>query len=488
MKDTALALLGAPFAIVVLGACHRSEPTLNVHRPAATTLGSPRPGETETMTAGPSTLKLSYPYDGTVFPPALPPPEIMWEGVAKGEKVRISLRSPMGHVAETVTTGRPASYTFAPATWRTIADTSKGETEVEIEIASSADATRVVRSKVRVSDVPLTGVLYFWSSSITQMLRWTPKSATTEKVFPLPPAPGPGKAPCIKCHTVSRDGSLMALAGFDAPGAATLVDTRTREILTDIAEPPYTTMFQALHPQGLRLVSNRVEELELFDVSNRRAPRSLGSAGLPTHGAAQPTFAPSGDTLVFALHTNRASANDFTESDLAVAPFDARSDRFGEARIIALGGGKACAYPSVLPDERHVVFQRGDHARSSNSGGVVLHHGELALASLSGGPVRTLELGTSAGTSVRDARSAFQPAAPITANGRYDFVAFVSLRDYGTRLVHQFRRQIWITAVDRDLTAEDPSHPAFWLPGQDPVSTQMMPGWASAPPADDGEP
>ena len=320
------------------------------------------------------------------------------------------------------------------------------------------------------------------------MLRWTPTTATTEKVFALPAAPGPGKAPCIKCHTVSRDGSFMALAGFDAPGTATFVDTRAHQILTDVTEPSYTTMFQALHPDGMRLVSNRVDELELFDVSNRRAPRSLGSAGLPTHGAAQPTFSPSGDTLVFALHTNRAAANDFTESDLAAASFDARPTISVQRGVIAPGGGNACAYPSVLPDEKHVVFQRGDHARSSNSGGVVLYHGELALVALSGGPVRTLERATSGGTSTRDARSAFQPAAPIATSGRYDFIAFVSLRDYGTRLAHQFRRQIWVTAVDHDRAAEDPSHPAFWLPGQDPVSTQMMPGWAAAPTAGAGEP
>lgn len=427
-------------------------------------------------------LKLNYPYDGAVLPRGLPPPDIMWEGALAGESMLISLRSVSGNARQTVTTGRPASYAFTPTTWRAIAEASKDETDVEIEIASTADPTRAARVKVRVADAPLTGVLYFWSSSITQMLRWSPATATTEKVFPLPPAPGPGKAPCIKCHTVSRDGSFMALAGFDAPGAAIFVDTRSHEILTDLAGPSYTTMFQALHPAGLRLVSNRVDELELFDVSNRKAPRSLGAAGLPAHGAAQPAFAPSGTTLVFALHTNRASPNDFTESDLAAASFDAATDRFGEARVIAAGAGQACAYPSVLPDEKHVVFQRGDHARSSNSGGVVLYHGEIALGSLDGGQARSLERATSAGTSARDARSAFQPTAPIATSGRYDFIAFVSLRDYGTRLARKFRRQIWITAVDHDLAVDDPSHPAFWLPGQDPVSTQMMPGWATAPP------
>ena len=58
----------------------------------------------------------------------------MWEGARLGEKVRIALRSATGNAQESVVTGRPASYAFAAPTWRTIAETSKGETEVEIEI------------------------------------------------------------------------------------------------------------------------------------------------------------------------------------------------------------------------------------------------------------------------------------------------------------------------------------------------------------------
>jgi hypothetical protein len=273
----------------------------------------------------------------------------------------------------------------------------------------------------------------------------------------------------------------MALSAFEAPGAVTLVDTRAGEIVNDVVHPAYQTMFQAMHPGGLRLVANRVDELVLVDVSDPRAPRRIGSAGLPGEGAAQPVFTPRGDALVFALHTDRPLPADFTRSDLAIASFDAATDRFGPPRIIAEGSDQACAYPSVLPDGANVLFQRGDSARSSDSSGVVRHRGELALVARSGGPVRVLERATASGTSARDARSAFQPAAPVAPSGKYFFVAFVSWRDYGTRIVHQFRRQIWVTALDRDLQDGDPSHPAFWLPGQDVASTQMLPGWAAPP-------
>ena len=455
-------------ATISQGGCRRRAEPANRHSEAGEPLAS-------------SALELVYPYADTVFPRGLLPPTIMWSGAAPGENVRLSLRSRSGEIAETVVTSRGAGYAFNEKSWRAVAEAGVGDTDVEIEIARSAPATASHRIRITVADETLAGVLYFWSSSVTQMLRWRPETSTTETVFPLPAAPGPGKAPCVKCHSVSRDGSLMALSAFEAPGAATLVDTSTRVIANDIARPVYKTMFQAMHPDGKRLVANGSDELMLVDVSDPRTPHMVGNAGLPSKGAAQPTFTPSGDALVFAFHTNRPTATDFTASDLATAPFDAATDQFGAPHIIAAGEGQACAYPSVLPDGKHVVFQRGDSARSSDSAGVVRHRGELALTSLVGGSARTLGRATSAAPSARDARSAFQPAAPIAATGKHLFVAFVSLRDYGTRLVHQFRRQIWVTALDRELTSDDPSHPPFWLPGQDPGSTQMMPGWAAAP-------
>ena len=41
----------------------------------------------------------------------------------------------------------------------------------------------------------------------------------------------------------------------------------------------------------------------------------------------------------------------------------------------------------------------------------------------------------------------------------------MSLRDYGTRLAHQFRRQIWVTAVDHDRAAEESEPPRVLVTG-----------------------
>jgi hypothetical protein len=61
----------------------------------------------------------------------------------------------------------------------------------------------------------------------------------------------------------------------------------------------------------------------------------------------------------------------------------------------------------------------------------------------------------------------FNPVfAPLRAGG-YFWLVFVSRRDYGNTLVNANRQQLWITAVDDPPTSDDPSHPPFYMRGQE---------------------
>ena len=73
---------------------------------------------------------------------------------------------------------------------------------------------------------------------------------------------------------------------------------------------------------------------------------------------------------------------------------------------------------------------------------------------------------------------------PISVGG-YSWVVFVSPRDYGNRMqsatnpTYENRKQLWVAAVDGNPQAGvDPSHPAFWLPGQDLTTINMSGYWA----------
>jgi hypothetical protein len=86
----------------------------------------------------------------------------------------------------------------------------------------------------------------------------------------------------------------------------------------------------------------------------------------------------------------------------------------------------------------------------------------------------------------------YAPTVNPIAEGGYAWVVFTTPRDYGNRMVspkgappqdatYANHKQLWVTAVDAVIGTADPSHPAFWLPGQDPATANMFGYWALAP-------
>ena len=52
---------------------------------------------------------------------------------------------------------------------------------------------------------------------------------------------------------------------------------------------------------------------------------------------------------------------------------------------------------------------------------------------------------------------------------------------------YENRKQLWVAAIDANpQPGQDPSHPAFWLPGQDLTTTNMSGYWALAPCSQEG--
>ena len=82
--------------------------------------------------------------------------------------------------------------------------------------------------------------------------------------------------------------------------------------------------------------------------------------------------------------------------------------------------------------------------------------------------------------------ASYEPTFSPVASGGYFWLVFVSERTYGNVLVDEApetrRKQLWVTAIDAAPQAgTDPSHPAFWLPGQEIDSHNMRGSWALSP-------
>jgi hypothetical protein len=124
------------------------------------------------------------------------------------------------------------------------------------------------------------------------------------------------------------------------------------------------------------------------------------------------------------------------------------------------------------------AFTRGTHAdlRFVASDGT----GDVLLALAGNGGVSDVDKGLN-----------YEPTFNPVAAGGYFWVVFVSERTYGNRLTttnskacdatfsNCRHKQLWVAAIDASPTpGKDPSHPAFWLPGQD-LDDQNMRGYWS---------
>ena len=84
-----------------------------------------------------------------------------------------------------------------------------------------------------------------------------------------------------------------------------------------------------------------------------------------------------------------------------------------------------------------------------------------------------------------DHRVSFEPTFNPIERGGYFWVVFTSSRDWGNRLTgapNNGKKRLWVAAVDKNWTSakRSPSHPAFFLQGQEEATTNMRGFWSLA--------
>jgi hypothetical protein len=181
---------------------------------------------------------------------------------------------------------------------------------------------------------------------------------------------------------------------------------------------------------------------------------------------------------------------EFSRADLDVFDFDQSTLTFGNRRSIVNGGALAIAFPSFSPDSKWVFYQKGDYSRAKyGAAGNLTGHNELYVTDVAG-QVGEIHLAAASGANLepRNQQRSYQPTVNPISVGGYTWVVFFSPRDYGNRMQSKTdatvenRKQLWVAAIDNDpQPGKDPSHPAFWLPGQDLTTINMNGYWALEP-------
>jgi hypothetical protein len=201
---------------------------------------------------------------------------------------------------------------------------------------------------------------------------------------------------------------------------------------------------------------------------------------------------------------------------LQTLDFDAATNTFSNPFILLQNPNEAMAWPTFLPDNSAVIYHTGDSFDSYEfTGGTTQskpQYAEVHLVDATTKEVKKLEAlngRDAAGTltlpygELVEGRMNYEPNVLPVAVGGYYWVLFTSRRTYGNTiapggmLVHpqdpwgsdaepSLRKKLWIAAIDVDHGVPDPSHPAFYLPGQELEGGNMRAFAAMAPCQPDG--
>ncbi|UQA59480.1 PD40 domain-containing protein [Polyangium aurulentum] len=412
-------------------------------------------------------MNVVYPFHDTVFPLGVLSPEVQWNGVSAGDKYRLKITEKHMEYVTYFTANTPARHTISQADWVDIGASGTGAQSdpvtVQLQRISNGQAYQPVTQTWHIAQGRLKGSVYYWElpgvcggfNSNGRILRIKPDAEAVDEFF------NPGK--CWGCHTVSRDGTTM-MATYDG---ATPFPQITVDLTKNPAQPGTITpanglggTFSAFNDTGSRIIlSNDAatnpsgSRLRIVDSANGTVlnDNAMGS------GCGEPAWSPDGTKLAAICGLSGGGwVFDATGGHLAVADVgpDGTSVTNVQQIVAQAGSPGRPAYPSFAPGSEYIAF--GRPTQGSRSTG----NGDLWMVKKDGSELKKLAIASN------DNRS-FNPVfAPLRAGG-YFWLVFISRRDYGNTLVSTNRQQLWVTAIDDPPTAGDPSHPPFYMRGQE---------------------
>ncbi len=393
-----------------------------------------------------------YPHDGVAMPRNAQGVAFQWNPA--GEAYRLRLSSEVTDLT-IYTTSR--SYDVDAELWGSVAAANSGGA-VEVELAAvAADGTLLVADPLdlEVSRLDASGSIVYWSSSAEGVLE-IPFGEQARDILTTETT-----GECVGCHALSPDGALAySFEGGDGPLGA--VDLETGDTL--LSRPDgYSGNFKAFSPDGSVLVVTLQGALQVLDAQTFE---TLGEVDLGTP-ATHPDFAPDGELLAVVLSDEFVFDFNFRSGRIAVVEHLGGAG-FGEPRVLFTPpAGQNAYYPAFSPDGAWIAFNVSDGESYDDD------NAALWLVSVDGG--EAIELArANQGPGLSNSWPRWAPAP----DGDLSWLAFASRRDYG--FVATGIPQIWVAGIDPSLAeqGEDPSWPAFWLPGQDATQNNHLPLWS----------
>lgn len=415
---------------------------------------------------GADPIQVVYPYDGTYFPLGVLAPETQWNGAQASDVYMMKFTEKFLTYTEYFGSAAPPSRHIVPqADWAMIESSGAGPQSDPLKVTltrlSGSTAYQPKTMTFHVVQGKLHGSVYYWElpdqcgNGNGRILRIKPDSTMVDQFFT-------NNGQCWGCHTVDRQGAqLMAANSTPFPFPQFTLDlTKNPVVIGKIGQSGGTSgTFSAFNDKGDKiLVSNDSSSIptssKILQIIDSSTPNKILNANAMGNGCVEPAWSPDGKHIAGICNLQGSGwAFDCTQGDVSIANVTG-SMVSNQKTIIqgSMGTGRP-AYPSFDPSSSYLAYGRPT-AGSRSTG-----NGDLWVTDLTG---KTKKLATASS----DNRS-FNPVyAPLRAGG-YSWIVFITRRDYGNRLVGQGRQQLWIVAIDDPPTTADPSHPPFYVRGQE---------------------
>lgn len=496
------------------------------------------------------TLSLLYPYDKTVWPIGVLAPLLQWTPPTggSGDAVLIELGGAQfefkGYFGRPAALAAGADFVRHPIpqdVWKAATLSAAGGTlTLKVTVAAGGKAYGPLGATWTVASGRLRGTMYYQSYGTNLAQNYCCHQGTT-KLFggatlaiqggssdPVLVAGGTGgHDQCRVCHSVSADGSRMVVQHGDDYTASSSYD-----LLAAYAESAYPSSTDTrlgwigMTPDGKLGLSNAVPiagganqgaMTALYDMATGGQVAATGLSLVSRAGF--PMFSPDGKRVAFNFYDGpgdaTTGAGDGTK--LVVMDFDSTTTAFSNARVLYQGtSASRPGWPTFWPTGDALLFQvelpgASEFFATRYGGKGELRWVDLATSTVT--PLHNLNGKSAAGALLipsgpnnhaDDSVLCYEPTVSPIASGGYAWVVFVSRRLYGNVATvdpwwsdprdHDLTatpttKKLWVAALDLNpKPGTDPSHPAFYLPGQELLAGNSRGFWVVDPCKPDGQP
>lgn len=434
-----------------------------------------------------TSFKWLYPYDATVFPRGLLPPTLQLSG-AGWDASYLHITFPGLDYEGFFGSSAPGRILMPGASWKAVTLAASANSAVKVEVTKIA-AGQVTGPKTEtwsVAQGSLRGTIYY--ETYDSMLAGGLGSVGIMKIAPGGAQPTVLKSGCGNvCHAASANGSTLVASTAFPFGSASYDLKNNAAVLKAQGDNSFT--YGGITPDGTMSMSATNYRTwipgspsKLYDTTTGLAIPASGWDGVITN-AACPAFSPDGKKLVFNREDSGAGHT------LAVVDFDANQKKFSNLTNLVTFQNTYLGWPAFTPDGKWVVFHSGSNQvfETNNNETGDLHIIDLAtkapfrLNRLDGyGPNNAPYLPES------DPNLNFAPTVLPVAVGGYFWVVFTSHRSYGNMAPSKDHSdnwgKLWVAAVDLvPVAGQDPSHPAFYLDGQELAADNLRGFWVLDP-------